>query len=385
MKIKNVIFINTFLFPILLYALSFGNPVNGRDSQRDDVLSVFFIIDNSGSMYNEPYQFDRWGKRFHFVENMLDTLFQLYPSAEVGVSVFGTNLYFDINDDSTLFSEVSGYSEDYYQGAYIPLLTLDSTFDFAQGCASGYGILKYYLETDTSFSAASGDSGYIGLIYKPLNIELAGTGTCITAAFEAAKDAFSKSCVSKENQFIYFFSDGEGTYPNSNDFIKNLYIEGENVPTTITTFFTDDSNIPSSIDSMTQNIRDNGYSSNNQLSAAFPYNNGLEDDFLSFYMNMLVSAISPSSIKLKKNKLDYNLTCNMQLLSNKKIRVNSYSNKDLKELEIYQLNGKLIQKVSINNGSIIDLDKPLAHGVYLYKIHINGNGARYLSGKIQVN
>ena len=68
--------------------------------------SIFIIIDNSGNMCyeypggNPDYPMDRWGKRFSFIYNVIDTLRKWQPLKEVGLAIFREHLYFDPVDDS---------------------------------------------------------------------------------------------------------------------------------------------------------------------------------------------------------------------------------------------------------------------------------------------
>ncbi len=100
--------------------------------------SIMFVIDHSGSMFNNNPK-DKWGKRFEVANAIIDTLFSLFDSAEVGVSVFRQHMYYDPVDDSR-FVQAPGYDT----GAYIPLLKLDSSY--APSGEWGYQILHHYLE-----------------------------------------------------------------------------------------------------------------------------------------------------------------------------------------------------------------------------------------------
>lgn len=239
---------STIVLPEKVIALSeyilVGMPLDSIIEQK--INSIMFIIDNSGSMQNVGGN-DQWGSRFVVARDLIDTIYNMNPKMQVGLVVFRTYLYFDPSDDP-IFEQCPAYDT----GAYIPLLTLDSTYNGQ----TGYDILKNYLETDT----VSLDSLWIDLVYRPTNVILAGGNTNITASFEAAKQGMLSSIYPKGNHYIIFLSDGESTVGG------NDYILGENVPTTYTVFFTPLGKPPQSLLDMTANIQCNGYSTSNSYS-----------------------------------------------------------------------------------------------------------------------
>ena len=200
------------------------------------------------------------------------------PEAEVGIAVFRQYLYFDPVDDARF---VQCPEQD--TGAYLPLFKLDSSY--APDGKMGYEILKWYLETDT----VVGLPEYVDLVYIPTNIALNNTSTNINAAFDAARHAMLASSHPKENQYIIFLSDGEATWPNGPD--MNNYVQGTNVPTTFTVFFTQTGNAPQNLVTMTDNIQSNGYSTSNPLSNLWAFFNNDYDSLLTFLIENILGTI----------------------------------------------------------------------------------------------
>ncbi len=248
--------------------------------------SIFFIIDNSSSMntqYNDMFlASDLLGARFTVTDALIDTLFKKCPKAQIGVAVFGSTLFFDPNDDD-LFEQCPLEN----RGAYIPLLTLEQTYQSTElGSKSGYEILKYYLETDTVTTGMI-QFPYLDLVHQPSDPMLGtfqNASTNITAGFRAAKDAMLDSPHPKKDHYVIFFSDGEATEGG------NEFEQGTNVPTTFTIYFTSNSQAPQSLVTMTQNIQGNGYSISNPLSNLWSIEAG-HDTLLTFLMNNVIGQI----------------------------------------------------------------------------------------------
>ncbi len=260
--------------------------------------SIFFVIDHSGSMFKTSKPKDRWGNRFDVTSQLIDTINKIYPEAEIGISVFGSNLYFDQADDSGIINEVIGYNSDHYDGGYLKLLKLDSTYESdTLGIKSGYEILKYYLETDTlEYKSGFTTKKYLGLRYLPSNGDLTETSTNITAGFDAVKEAYKKSSSKKENQYVIFISDGEASAPSKDSTVMNAFKEGDSVPTTFTIYFTDKDEIPGQIDTMTQHIKDNKYSENNIYSNAWSFDNTDSDTLMEFILSNIFSVINTKTV-----------------------------------------------------------------------------------------
>jgi hypothetical protein len=189
----------------------------------------------------------------------------------------------------------------YETQGYIPLLKLDST---VSGGMKGIDLLKKYLQTEP-ITLDNNLSSNI-LKYKP-QFELT-QGTNINLAFDAARFSMLKALHPKENQFVIFLSDGEpnSTWPRAPaDFEKGL-----TMPTTFTVYFlaAADAPVPRSIETMTTNIRNNGYSTNNKLSeywgmqASFE---GLLSSLMSRAITSIFSTIKQEPTTLKLNGITY--------------------------------------------------------------------------------
>ena len=214
--------------------------------------SLFFIIDHSGSMYQNPGN-DVDGLRFSTSLEFIDSIMARFPSAEVGIAVFRQHLYYDPADDSR-FVACPGYSF----GAYLPFLKLDSSY-LPIG-ESGYQIVSKYLE-----SVSNGN--YVNLVYVPTNVAQNSASTNINVGFAAAKHAFQSAIYAKNRQFIIFLSDGDANVtngPNTGnwDFVTDV----TDIPTTFTIFFTSSGTAPANLVTMTTNIQGNAYSTNNPKS-----------------------------------------------------------------------------------------------------------------------
>lgn len=215
--------------------------------------AIFVIIDNSASML---WQNDTAGLRFKIAKDLIDSIRLKYDSlAEIGVAVFQRCLFFrpDLN---TVLQQSSKDS-----GAYIPLLNLTKTYP--PNGYSGYGILKYYLDTTLKTKL---NTHYVDLKYKPTPAwpDSANPESNINAGFNAAKEAFTASLHPKNRHFIIFLTDGNVTWPQ--DSSKNYFIQGINVPTTFTVFFTNSTTPPQNLYTMTNNIKANAYSIKNPSS-----------------------------------------------------------------------------------------------------------------------
>ena len=212
--------------------------------------SVMMIIDNSSSNWDTDPNCDRYKVMTAF----LDSVYAKSPRTSVGLAVFGTTLWFDPADDA-LFQPLNNGSK----GGYIPLLVLDSTYTGTNSNVGypkkGIEILKFYLQ----YKSIPPE-----LLYSSFNFM--GRGTNINIGFEAAKDAMLASPSPKDRHFCIFLSDGEATEPANGDMF--LYVNGTGVPTTFTVYYTPDDSIQAfeNLVKMTNNIKNNGYSSSNPLS-----------------------------------------------------------------------------------------------------------------------
>jgi hypothetical protein len=252
-----------------------------------DTPSVFFIIDNSGSMTGDNGA-DPLGNRFTMTSSFIDTLKKNFPDVEVGVSVFRDWLMFDTTD-KPYFQTCATQTN----GAYVPLLTLGKTY-LEFGNKTGYEILKEILTIKTNGT----------LLYQPTNTVLRSSGTNINAGFDAAKCAFAQSLNfnRKNKQYIVFLSDGLPTSPPA-PADKNSFQLGVNTATTFSIFFLNGSTVtvPSSFSTMTTNIKNNGYSTSNPKSAYWGYQNSTPEALMSFLMDSIFTFISTNSVETPKS------------------------------------------------------------------------------------
>lgn len=218
--------------------------------------AVMFIIDISASNYNN----DPGRDRLKVVSAVIDSMYKLDPHMEVGCVLFGGELYFDPADDNIFARPDNTLAK----GGIIPLLVLDSTYTGKNKQGNyklkGYEIIKNYIKP-------SFDSNINQMLYKPTNGALADFGTWISIAFDGAIYAFKNTKVPKYKHFIMFFFDGDASMPADNA-ERYRYVKGINVPTTFSVYY-EAQPIPLALDNlkkMTENIKNNGYSSSNPKS-----------------------------------------------------------------------------------------------------------------------
>ncbi len=227
--------------------------------------SVVFVIDHSGSMTGEGQgNNDVMGSRFTVTKDLLDTIYTSYPEAEVGLVVFREHLYFDVSSDeyfARYFQPLDKTYDDESDQAYLPPLQLNRSYDGK----NGIDIIKDVLETDTIRTGGLFTSSrYVDLAYKP-SFE-SSLATNINVAFIAARAALSNAAAAPERQFVIFLSDGEPMGESQAGLPENDFVNGEDLPTSFTVFFTRDDDAPQSLEDMTENIRENGYSATNPQS-----------------------------------------------------------------------------------------------------------------------
>ncbi len=258
--------------------------------------SIFFIIDHSGSMFMQNNNQDRWGERFKVAFALVDSIYNLFDSAEVGVAVFREYLYFDPTDESR-FATTPKQS---FNG-YLPFFQLNSSY--SPDGKMGYEIVKQYLDSDTitetnPFTGQTWE--YVDLKYRPSNYDQFDQSTNITAGFHAAQHAFESAKYPKNRRFIIFLSDGEATAPfgSENQYITDVQTA---TPTTFTVFFTQNNTPPQDLVNMTDNIKTNGYSASNEKSDLWTINVGPENlmDFLiTNVLNVITSVIVSQPVNI---------------------------------------------------------------------------------------
>lgn len=254
----------------------------GPTQNVKDTISVFFVIDHSGSM---SYM-DSNATRYRVVEDFIDSLHAKSPGSEVGIAVFSNRLLHSHEDDP-FFEQLDAGSG--WPDSYVPLTRLDETVDGMSAVEK----LKWSIElaaspNDTDIGGnlrlVNGDYGLTGRHDSrlPGNPETGYNGTTdITLGFDAARKAFGSALYPAGRQFIIFLSDG---VPQRVDVEREPYmhdyVDGENVPTTFTAYFINPTQpIPPEIKDMTANIRVNGYSSTNERSDVWK-TSGTETDLV---------------------------------------------------------------------------------------------------------
>lgn len=242
--------------------------------------SIVFVIDNSGSMsmgfgFSDNQENDPQEARFSVVSDLLDVIKASHPGTEVGLVAFSRRLQFD-HRDNPLFK--TAFPNDTSQhDSYVPLIRLDQVFP---GNITGLDTLKALLKHNDD-----GDMLYATKLAgtRTNNDQLVSTtggeqfsmrpGTDITLGFEAAKLAMVSATAPKANQFIIFLSDGTpGGVDDGRTAVQDDFEDGLNTPTTFTVYFTGSNQAPASIQTMTTNIRNNGYSASNPQSAHYSVN-----------------------------------------------------------------------------------------------------------------
>ncbi|MBD3392315.1 MAG: hypothetical protein GF418_09625, partial [Chitinivibrionales bacterium] len=266
--------------------------------------SIVFVIDHSGSMTgtgngnNDPL-----GARFTVVLDLLDTISTTHPDAEVGIVVFREHLYFDTASND--------YFADYFKAlpvvrdgeprqAYVQLLQLNQNYKGRTGKEVIEDIL-----TVRADSVRQGDPDtlhrYVDLEYEPgfNNVQ----STNINVALEAAKLALQEAQYPKEKRFVIFFSDGYPVPDNIDHAGKEPYdfVNGTSMPTTFTVFFNatpEDSSVfkLARVVEMTENIRNNGYSSSNPNSEVWTLQASHDALFDLLREEVLGILISPQTI-----------------------------------------------------------------------------------------
>lgn len=257
--------------------------------------AITFVIDNSGSMFR-PHQYaqnetdgtyemprDPNGNRFTVTSSLIDTLYKKDENSEVAIVVFGTDLHYDGTED------VTEYLNSTFYGAYVKYVKLNEEYTDHGETMTGYDLLQYYLETKDTTDTISFQGGpedtvvtYKTLKHKKRGI---GTGTDITMAFNAVKKNLNNTEIIEKNQYVIFFSDG---VPSGNNDFK----EGVGVPTTYTVFFNPDMEAPDILKEMNENIKTNGYSSSNEKSELWPFDNDSHDELLEFMVENIINKIN---------------------------------------------------------------------------------------------
>jgi hypothetical protein len=269
--------------------------------------SIVMVIDNSGSMRQatgtEPAH-DQWGFRYTVTMELLDSIYKYAPNTEISIVVFSNLLNFDPATPqyfSTYFRRLPVTTDSTPNQAYLPLLKLDSLYvdRFHPAGKRGIDIIRDVLATDT---VTSGGRRYVDLAYKPESFT-PNDFTNINVAFDAARASLASAANPKQNRFVIFLSDGEPEGPQQAGRAPNDFMNGTDMATTFTVFFSSSSVGPANIQTMTQNIRNNGYSTSNPNSNLWT-SISQRDTLLNLLMKNVVAPILtltrgvPSSIKI---------------------------------------------------------------------------------------
>jgi hypothetical protein len=239
--------------------------------------SIFFIIDNSSSMAGTNGN-DVNGNRFTVTSAFIDTLRMLYPMAEVGLAVFSGGLYYNPVSKAGILTKLTASTMGLDDtGAFVPLLSLSQTY----GTQTGYEVLRELLATDST--------GY--LTYP--SILASQNGTNINSGFDAALQAFSAAKYPLASRFIIFLSDGAANQPSAS---PSTFTAATSCPTSFTIYFTSGNNVPTMIQSYTNNCKVNGYSTSNPNSNAWAYNNTTFQALMDFLMANVLSVINRTEI-----------------------------------------------------------------------------------------
>lgn len=280
--------------------INFCNPTEIFEisTVASDTPAIMFVIDNSTSMTRGTgvgRGNDVDGTRFTVTKDLLDTISKTQPGAWVGLVVFRSGLYFDQRTHSMLvpLKGVPAVEEGYEYQAYLPPLKLDSLYMFDSTQMRGMDIIKFFLRTITVNRA-------VQLEYEPLFSMPSGTN--INNAFEGALQGFSllpEQIIPRDQRFIVFLSDGEPQPYNERNPDSAAhggkhpfeFTKGTNTPTTFTVYLHNTERVPpDSLISMTQNIRNNGYSVTNPHSDIWILETNY-DTLMSLFMKKIITPI----------------------------------------------------------------------------------------------
>ncbi|MDR0331702.1 MAG: hypothetical protein LBH93_08355, partial [Chitinispirillales bacterium] len=277
--------------------------------------AVMFVIDHSLSMTSGEIN-DTLGNRFRVTQALIDTIYSVYPDAEVGIAIFADALVFDANRDSNLVrfqgdtSTVRGGNAQLVpRQSYMPLLPLNQAAKTggSNPFYSGSGPAPLVIDVYRSmFTVPASQNRQATITGGPRE----RSGTDISLGFEAALEAFANSNKPKENQYIIFLSDGTpsvicgGNASNPRCGKVNDYIAGVNTPATYTVYLSRGAAAntppPASIAQMTGNIKANGYSATNASSDVWVLQSNYSDLLALMMENIITPMLSKTSGDAKK-------------------------------------------------------------------------------------
>jgi hypothetical protein len=232
------------------------------------VPSIVFVIDNSGSMN----QSDPDESRFSVVKAMLDSIYRVSPSAEVGLVIFTRRLSFDHRENP--FFKTAFPGDTMQHDSFVPLTSLNKDLGAGRLAVDSLkALLSFTGSGDLTYATKLPDPRPNTRNGDPLDVR---NGTDISLGFEGAKVALRDAKAAKKDQYVIFLSDGD---PRDVDTPREPFINdfqaGKDVPTTFTVFFTGnprDTTAPATIRTMTAAIQANGYSATNPKSAYWAIN-----------------------------------------------------------------------------------------------------------------
>jgi hypothetical protein len=244
-----------------------------------DTISLFFVIDHSGSMS----EMDSTCVRYQLTANLIDSLKSSSPVSEVGMAIFSNQLLHNTANDpyAVKLDPASSYTD-----AYIPLTQLNSTV----GGQSASDYLKSVIALSSTERDPGNNRKLINCYYgnngrhsghSGFEDKLTGYNgtTDITLAFDAARKAFQTAKNPRAKQYIIFLSDGE---PQNVDLERRTFINdykaGTSLPATFTAYWVNNNQpIPTQIVEMTENIQNNNYSASNKLSTVWKTQGNIEE------------------------------------------------------------------------------------------------------------
>ena len=270
--------------------------------------SIVFIIDHSYSMMGWGNTFpgnDTYGSRFKVTHDLIDTIYKVHPDAEIGLVVFREVLYFD-HRNNNLLVPLEGQGDQ----SFMPLLQLNQKI---KGNTTGLQALKSILATDTVVKYVETDNRgnveAVDLVYKPQFYTEGNTN--INNAFAAALQAMKSARNPKERQFIIFLSDGIPHPPNNNSMHggkdPEYFSQGLNTPTTFTVYLNDTARVPPPVlQTLTDNVRNNGYSASNPMSDIWVLKtdyNALMSLFMKNVIKPILTVISGTPLSMAVNSI----------------------------------------------------------------------------------